>query len=96
MSNVLFAPTTQSERNLRNEQVQGRIFMVGNTIVDAVELCMQLMSIKYCYNHSDKESILNKINLKINPAKCVFLHTLHREENVDNRDSLKQILSCIG
>ena len=44
MSNVLFAPTTQSERNLRNEQVQGRIFMVGNTIVDAVELCMQLMS----------------------------------------------------
>ncbi|MFZ0326668.1 MAG: UDP-N-acetylglucosamine 2-epimerase, partial [Nitrososphaeraceae archaeon] len=52
MSNVLFAPTTQSERNLRNEQVQGRIFMVGNTIVDAVELCMQLMSTKYCYNHS--------------------------------------------
>ncbi len=95
MSNVLFAPTTQSERNLRNEQVQGRIFMVGNTIVDAVELCMQLMSTKYCYNHSDKESILNKINLKIDPAKCVLL-TLHREENVDNRDSLKQILSALA
>ena len=95
MSNVLFAPTTQSERNLRNEQVQGRIFMVGNTIVDAVELCIQLMSTKYCYNHSDKESILNKINLKIDPAKCVLL-TLHREENVDNRDSLKQILSALA
>jgi UDP-N-acetylglucosamine 2-epimerase (non-hydrolysing) len=95
MSNVLFAPTTQSERNLRNEQVQGRIFMVGNTIVDAVELCMQLMSTKYCYNHSDKESILNKIKFKIDPAKCVLL-TLHREENVDNRDSLKQILSALA
>jgi UDP-N-acetylglucosamine 2-epimerase (non-hydrolysing) len=95
MSNVLFAPTIQSERNLRNEQVQGRIFMVGNTIVDAVELCMQLMSTKYCYNHSDKESILNKIKFKIDPAKCVLL-TLHREENVDNRDSLKQILSALA
>jgi UDP-N-acetylglucosamine 2-epimerase (non-hydrolysing) len=95
MSNVLFAPTTQSERNLRNEQVQGRIFMVGNTIIDAVELCMQLMNTKYCYNHSDKKSILNKIKFKIDPAKCVLL-TLHREENVDNRDSLKQILSALA
>ena len=95
MSNVLFAPTIQSERNLRNEEVQGRIFMVGNTIVDAVELCMQLISTKYCYSHGDGESIQNKIKLKINPAKCVLL-TLHREENVDDRDSLKQILSALA
>ncbi len=95
MSNVLFAPTIQSERNLRNEEVQGRIFMVGNTIVDAVELCMQLISTKYCYSRGDGESIQNKIKLKIDPAKCVLL-TLHREENVDDRDSLKQILSALA
>lgn len=95
ISNVLFAPTTQAERNLRNEQVQGRIFMVGNTVVDAVKLCMQMMNTKYCYNHTDKENILNKIKLKIDPTNCVLL-TLHREENVDNRNSLKQILSALA
>ena len=41
VSNVLLAPTVQSARNLKNEQVQGSIFMVGNTVIDAVELCLQ-------------------------------------------------------
>ena len=57
MSNLLFTPTIQSERNLKNEQVQGRIFRVGNTVIDAVELCMQLMSTKNCYNYNDREHL---------------------------------------
>jgi UDP-N-acetylglucosamine 2-epimerase (non-hydrolysing) len=94
MSNVLFAPTIQSERNLEKEQVPGRIFMVGNTIVDAVKLGMQLMSTKRSHMYGIKESILSKIKPTLDPSKCVLL-TLHREENVDNQDSLRQILSAL-
>ena len=61
ISNVLFTPTIQSERNLRKEQVPGSIFMVGNTIVDAVKLGMQLMSTRRSYIYGIKESILSKI-----------------------------------
>ncbi len=46
-------------------------------------------------NNSNRASILNKIKLKMDPANCVLL-TLHREENVDNRDSLKQIFSALS
>ena len=95
ISNVLFAPTIQSERNLRKEQVPGSIFMVGNTIVDAVKLGMQLMSTRRSYIYGIKESILSKIKPKFDPTKCVLL-TLHREENVDDRDSLRQILSALA
>ena len=95
ISNVLFTPTIQSERNLRKEQVPGSIFMVGNTIVDAVKLGMQLMSTRRSYIYGIKESILSKIKPKFDPTKCVLL-TLHREENVDDRDSLRQILSALA
>jgi UDP-N-acetylglucosamine 2-epimerase (non-hydrolysing) len=96
MSNVLFTPTIQSERNLRNEQVQGKIFMVGNTIIDAVELSIELMQTSYHDNHANRENdILNKIKLKTDLSDCVLL-TLHREENVDNPDSLKQILTALA
>ena len=97
VSNVLLAPTIQSVRNLKNEQVQGRIFMVGNTVIDAVGLCLQSDSTEYRHhnNNSNRASILNKIKLKMDPANCVLL-TLHREENVDNRDSLKQIFSALS
>ena len=95
MSNVLLTPSIQSERNLRNEQVPGRIFMVGNTIIDAVRLGIQLMNTKRSCIHGIEKSISGKIELKIDPAKCVLL-TLHREENVDDRDSLRQILSALA
>jgi UDP-N-acetylglucosamine 2-epimerase (non-hydrolysing) len=81
--------------NLRKEQVQGRIFTVGNTIIDAVKLSMQWMSTKRSsYIHGIKERILTKIKLKTDPSKCALL-TLHREENVDHLDSLRQILSAL-
>ena len=65
VSNVLLAPTVQSARNLKNEQVQGSIFMVGNTVIDAVELCLQSDSIRYGHNHNNRENILSKIKLKM-------------------------------
>jgi UDP-N-acetylglucosamine 2-epimerase (non-hydrolysing) len=104
VSNVLLAPTVQSERNLRKEGVQGKIFMVGNTVIDAVGLCLQHLhppqqqnqSIDYRHDINERQnSILNKVSLEIDPTNYVLL-TLHREENVDNPDSLKHILRAIS
>lgn len=38
MSDVLFAPTSQNVINLKKENTQGRVYQVGNTIVDALEM----------------------------------------------------------
>ena len=41
ISDVLFAPTSESATILAKEQVQGKIYTVGNTVLDAVRLCLQ-------------------------------------------------------
>jgi UDP-N-acetylglucosamine 2-epimerase (non-hydrolysing) len=71
--------------------------MVGNTIIDAVKLSMKLMSTKRSSYIHGINSLLSKIKLKLkpDPSKSVLL-TLHREENVDNQDSLRQILSALA
>jgi UDP-N-acetylglucosamine 2-epimerase (non-hydrolysing) len=38
MSDILFAPTERAVENLKKENVQGSIHLVGNTIVDALEI----------------------------------------------------------
>ena len=38
MSDILFAPTQRSVENLKKENISGRIHLVGNTIVDALEM----------------------------------------------------------
>jgi UDP-N-acetylglucosamine 2-epimerase (non-hydrolysing) len=42
ISDVLFSPTTISASNLAHEQVHGTVHVVGNTVIDAVRICMQL------------------------------------------------------
>ena len=38
MSDIMFAPTTRARKNLINEKVQGDIYIVGNTIIDAIRI----------------------------------------------------------
>jgi UDP-N-acetylglucosamine 2-epimerase (non-hydrolysing) len=94
MSDILFAPTMKSARNLNNEQVHGDIFTVGNTVIDAVELCLQSYN-NICYDsNSDDNDILQDIKMKRNSD--FVLVTMHRAENVDNRGTLKQILIALS
>ena len=41
ISDVLFAPTDEARQNLIRDNVHGRIFLTGNTIVDAVRTVVQ-------------------------------------------------------
>ena len=40
-ADMLFAPTDESRRNLLGERLQGRTFVTGNTVIDALQLTAQ-------------------------------------------------------
>ncbi|MBU1203945.1 MAG: UDP-N-acetylglucosamine 2-epimerase (non-hydrolyzing) [Nanoarchaeota archaeon] len=78
ISDYLFAPTKQAVKNLKKENIpKDRIFLTGNTIVDAV-----YQNIKTA---ETKSRILTTLNIK---KDNYILLTAHRQENVDNPKKL--------
>ena len=91
-SNYLFAPTEEARIILLSEGIQGeKIFVTGNTIVDAVYQNLEIASksskleVKYTNSKAKHET------LTFDPGKY-FLVTLHRQENVDNPARFASIL----
>jgi len=81
VSEILFAPTEKARKNLENEHVYGKIFVTGNTVIDAV---LQHIEI------AEKSSrIMSKI-----PFKEYILITAHRAENVDDPKVLKNFVEA--
>ncbi len=86
VSNILFAPTELSKQNLLKEGIEeSKIFVTGNTIVDAVFQNLEISN--------NKGNVLNNLKLK---SKEYFLLTCHRAENVDNREQMSKILKGIS
>ncbi|MDQ6723789.1 MAG: UDP-N-acetylglucosamine 2-epimerase (non-hydrolyzing) [Thermoproteota archaeon] len=94
ISDELFAPTSESATILAKEQVQGKIYTVGNTVLDAVRLCLQSPR-KSIHNNQENQNSINSIGFS-NQLKQYTLLTLHREENVDNPDILKRIFNVLS
>ena len=81
-SDYLFAPTEKSKEILLHEGIdEKKIFVTGNTIVDAVYQNLQIA-------HRKAETFKN-LDLK---EEKYFLVTAHRQENVDNRRRFDGIL----
>jgi UDP-N-acetylglucosamine 2-epimerase (non-hydrolysing) len=81
-SDMLFAPTEKSRKILVHEGIPNdKIFVTGNTIVDAV--CQNLEISR------EKEDVLNQLGITKNDY---FLATVHRQENVDNEERFQGIL----
>ncbi|MHA1753228.1 MAG: non-hydrolyzing UDP-N-acetylglucosamine 2-epimerase [Candidatus Helarchaeota archaeon] len=81
ISSYLFAPTENSVKILKNENVWGKIFKTGNTVIDA---CLQH------YPFAVKKSeIMKDIEFK----KYVLI-TSHRAENVDNKEILNNLVNA--
>jgi len=75
-SDYLFAPTQKSKQNLLDEGIaEEQVFMVGNTIVDAVYQNLEIAK--------SKTQILNELGLK---EGKFMLATSHRQENVDDKE----------
>lgn len=86
VSDYLFAPTELSKQNLLKEGIEeSKIFVTGNTIVDAVFQNLEISN--------KKVNVLNILSLK---SKEYFLLTSHRAENVDNREHLGKLFEGIS
>lgn len=68
-----FCPTSQARANLRQENIRDRVFVVGNTVIDA------LLHAREKVNATDtaKRESLSRIDL----TKKIILVTCHRREN---------------
>lgn len=79
ISNYLFAPTDDTQKILLNEGIPAeRIFVTGNTIVDAVK------------QNLNKARRVVGMSLR---TKRYILVTVHRQENVDNLERFRGILN---
>jgi len=82
ISDYLFPPTPDAARTLKAEGIPSRkIFMTGNTIVDAVQQNLALAKRKR-----------GALPYGLSEKKDYFLMTLHRQENVDDPKRLASIL----
>ncbi len=80
ISELLFAPTNTSKKNLINERVHGKIYVTGNTVIDAIN------------NFADLSAKKSRISINVDDY---ILMTLHRAENVDNKSILSEIIGAV-
>ena len=80
ISELLFTPTMSSKHNLILEKVHGKIFVTGNTVIDAIN---QFTKISKKYSNLDVE------------IDDYVLMTLHRSENVDKKGILSSIIKAV-
>jgi UDP-N-acetylglucosamine 2-epimerase (non-hydrolysing) len=89
ISDYLFAPTPVARDHLISEGIDAKkIFTTGNTIVDAVRQNLAISR--------ERHDVLEDMGLD---RGKYFLATVHRAENVDDRDRLRGILEgleCIS
>jgi UDP-N-acetylglucosamine 2-epimerase (non-hydrolysing) len=79
ISDLLFAPTDLNVSTLHREDVWGKIFVTGNTVIDA---CIEYLPLA-----ERKSKILHKIRFDE-----FALATAHRAENVDDQEVLRNLV----
>jgi UDP-N-acetylglucosamine 2-epimerase (non-hydrolysing) len=83
ISEYLFAPTVRAQANLKRENVWGKIYVTGNTVIDAV---LQHLPIA-----EKKSKVLKRIHFKE-----FALATAHRAENVDDLSILRNFMEAFA
>jgi len=83
ISTYLFAPTATASNNLKRENVWGKTYITGNTVIDAVT--------QYLPIAEEKSRILQTVHFK-----KFALATAHRAENVDEFQVLKDFMDIFG
>jgi UDP-N-acetylglucosamine 2-epimerase (non-hydrolysing) len=85
LSDLLFVTEESAVKNLKNENIDDKkIYFVGNVMIDT------LLHFKEAAENSE---ILKKLNLEKNNF-C--LATFHRQENVNNKELLREILKALN
>jgi UDP-N-acetylglucosamine 2-epimerase (non-hydrolysing) len=82
VSDLLFAPTEKARKNLLNEQVQGEVFVTGNTVIDAVTQHLPL-------------ALRHRKEMEGVSFREYALATIHRSENVDSPKTLGSLVDVL-
>lgn len=82
-----FAPTDRAVTNLKNEGIVNNIYKVGNTVIDALHLGLQLIKKS---NEQDYKQFFNFLDF----SKKIILITGHRRENFG--DGFENICKAIA
>jgi len=91
-SDYLFAPTEKAKTILLSEGIpEAKIFVTGNTIVDAVYQNLDIAKERQTLNELNELNKLSTVDYRL-PTTDYFLVTLHRQENVDNQSRFASIL----
>lgn len=83
ISDFLFAPTQRAKANLEKESVWGKIFVTGNTVIDAVNQHLPMAE--------KKSTILKQV-----PFENFAVATAHRAENVDDLSVLTTFMEVFA
>jgi len=85
VSDILFCPTQTAVENLKNEGITKGVYLVGDVMFDALLYFSKISDMK--------SNILERLNIK---PKEYYLATIHRAENTDNYERLKNILTAFS
>jgi UDP-GlcNAc3NAcA epimerase len=85
VSDILFCPTQTAVENLKNEGITNGVYLVGDVMFDALLHFSKISDMK--------SNILERLNIK---PKGYYLATIHRAENTDNYERLKNILTAFS
>jgi UDP-N-acetylglucosamine 2-epimerase len=84
LSDIIFVTRNEEKSNLLKENLKSKIFIVGNSIFEAVNIIKKRINNNKKYKHKDY------------PKKFIYT-TIHRSENVDdNNTRLKKIVDIIN
>ena len=83
LSDIIFVTRDEEKSNLLKENLKSKIFIVGNSIFEAVNIIKKRINNNKKYKHKDY------------PKKFIYT-TIHRSENVDNKTRLKKIVDIIN
>lgn len=84
ISNILFSPTDSATENLKKEGIVKGVFNVGDIMIDSL-----LNNIDIANSQSN---VLSKLNIDSNKY---LLMTLHRQENTENEQDMRQLLDAL-
>ena len=78
-----FSPTALSEQNLKDENAHGRIFVTGNTVIDALHMVVRKLKSDEALAH-EQVNVLQKAGYdprRLDGGRKLVLITGHRREN---------------
>lgn len=90
-----FSPTPFSERNLLDEKAQGKVFVTGNTVIDALHMVVDKLNNDIVLA-KEQDSVLAKAGydiFRLNAGKKIVLITGHRRENFG--DGFRHMVTAI-